>query len=304
MVKSQFPDEQGEDGSFQRQEDAFRAWVSQNPSDPHPLAPGRYHLYVSLACPWAHRTVLFRSFLGLEKVVGMTVVDPVRDDRGWAFRDGDGFSTDPVEGFAFLAEAYHLTDPSYKGRYTVPVLWDKVTRRIVNNSEDDLCLMMQKVFCAGNPPHDFFPDNLREEQSYWADLVYQKINNGVYQAGFATSQEKYQEAVKALFSALDQVEDQLNKGPYLLGETLTEVDWRLFCTLIRFDAVYVGHFKCNLRRIVDYPNLQSYLRRLLDFPGARSTIRMDHIKDHYYRTHHELNPSGIVPLGPILEWEQ
>lgn len=302
MKKSQFPDESGEDGSFERQEDAFREKLGEDPSSTYRYVPGRYHLYVSLACPWAHRTVLFRQFLGLEEEIGLTVVDPVRDERGWAFREGDGYSRDPVEGFVFLREAYQRTDPDFRGRVTVPVLWDRESQRIVNNSEDDICRMMQNVCAKGKKVPDFFPEELTEEQSRWSEFVYETINNGVYRAGFASTQEAYEKAVLRLFEALDQVEEKLAIGPFLLGEEQTEVDWRLFCTLVRFDAVYVGHFKCNIRRIVDYPRIQAYLRRLLAIPGVKETVRLDHIKNHYYRTHEELNPSGIVPTGPELEW--
>lgn len=301
-AKATFPNEAGSDGSFQRQDDAFRNRVSRDGSTPHPADPERYHLYISLACPWAHRALLFLKFCSLEGRIGYTVVDPVRDDKGWAFRDGDGFSSDPVEGFSTLAEAYRATDPDYNDRVTVPVLWDKQERKIVNNSEDDLCRMFNQVFTDGSP--DFFPDDRSREQEALSHAVYEEVNNGVYRAGFATSQSAYEEAVECLFNRLDTLERLLADGrPYLLGEAEVETDWRLFCTLVRFDPVYVGHFKCNLRRIADYPYLSAYLKRLYRQPGVAETVRLDHIKAHYYRTHPEINPTGIVPVGPVLDWD-
>lgn len=293
---SQFPDEQSEDGGFTRQEDAFREMLQKAES-------GRYHLYVSLACPWAHRTLIVLELLGLQEAVGVTVVDPVRDERGWAFRDGPGHTADPVNGFSFLAEAYHQSNPDFKGRVTVPVLWDKQESRIVNNSEDDICRMFGTAF---QPHHahsvDLFPAELAHAQDELSNYVYENVNNGVYKAGFATSQKEYERAFLALFEALEKLEQRLASQLYLMGDSLTETDWRLFCTLIRFDAVYHGHFKCNLRQIRDYPQLSSYLRHLYQMPGIASTVNMDHIKRHYYVTHDDINPTGIVPLGPDLSW--
>lgn len=299
---SQFPDEQSTAGDFKRQDDAFRAWVRANGSTPFPPVPGRYHLYISLACPWAHRTLLVRHLRKLE-ALGVTVVDPVRDERGWAFRDGPGHSHDPVNGFAFLSEAYHATRPSFRGRYTVPVLWDKETRQIVNNSEDDLCRMFNDEFPSADPAAvpDLFPARLADEQAALSAEIYEHVNNGVYRAGFATRQNVYERAVRDLFASLDTLEKRLGDRRYLFGEAPVETDWRLFCTLVRFDAVYHGHFKCNLRRIVDYPNLQGYLRDLYQIPGIADTVNFDHIKRHYYITHTEINPTGIVPLGPELD---
>lgn len=301
-IKAQFPDEASTDGAFERQEDAFRERVSIDGTTPYPPAAGRYHLYVSLACPWASRAVIARKLKGLEPVIGMTVVDPIRDERGWAFRDGPGCSADPVNGFAFLAEAYAATSPSVSGRVTVPVLWDRVTRRIINNSEDDICRMFNDGFgalAAAEP--DLFPKDIEDEHTRLSEFIYNHVNNGVYKAGFATKQEAYEKACRTLFSALDELEERLAKSRYLFGERIVEADWRLFCTLIRFDAVYHGHFKCNIRRIVDYPNLNGYLLELYQKPGIAETVNLDHIKRHYYITHDDINPTRIVPVGPALD---
>jgi putative glutathione S-transferase len=299
----QFPDEATANGEFERQEDAFRSWVRADGSTPYPPTPGRYHLYVSLACPWAHRTLIARHLRGLDGRIGVTVADPVRDERGWAFRDGPGYSRDPVNGFAFLREAYLASDPKFHGRWTVPVLWDKATRRIVNNSEDDICRMCNDEFPAGaaDAP-DLFPPAIAAEQAELSALLYERVNNGVYRAGFATVQAVYEKAVRALFEILDQMEQRLAGRRFLLAEHPVETDWRLFCTLVRFDAVYYGHFKCNLRRIADYPNLSRYLRELYHLPGIAATVNLTHIKRHYYITHTEINPTQIVPLGPVLDF--
>lgn len=298
----QFPDENSDDGEFERQEDAFRQWVRRDGSTPFTPEPGRYHLYVSLACPWAHRTLIVRRLKGLESAIGATVVDPVRDERGWAFRDGDGFSADPVNGFHFLSEAYRASDPKFRGRWTVPVLWDKQTKRIVNNSEDDICRMFNDEFGRpGDGTPDLFPAALSAAQAELSQLIYERVNNGVYLAGFATKQKAYERAVRRLFETLDRLEARLATSRYLFGATPVETDWRLFCTLVRFDAVYHGHFKCNLRRIVDYPNLQGYLQDLYQVPGVADTVNFTHIKAHYYVTHTEINPTQIIPLGPLLD---
>ncbi len=300
-----FPDEQNAKGEFARQEDAFRDQISTDGSTPYPAKPGRYHLYVSFACPWAHRALIVHHLKNLEEIIGMTVVDPVRDEKGWAFREGPGHSRDPVEHFRYLREAYLATDPDFRGRWTVPVLWDKVTRRIVNNSEDDLCRMFNSVFAArvdGVP--DLFPDAIATEQAELSARIYEDVNNGVYRAGFATTQKAYEHAVRTLFVTLDELEDRLADRRYLFGAQPVETDWRLFCTLVRFDSVYHGHFKCNLRRIVDYPNLQGYLQDLYQLPRIAGTVNFDHIKRHYYMTHTEINPTRIVPLGPVLDLAQ
>lgn len=322
-MKPQFEEEQSDSGEFQRQEDAFRSWVSDDGSTPFPAAAGRYHLYVSLACPWASRTVIFRKLKGLEEAISMTVVDPVRDERGWAFRDPDGGtrsvasgkrddaevippSTDPVNGFQFLSEAYRATDPNFDGRVTVPVLWDKDTGKIVTNCEDDICVMFNHVFnqFAGHREVNFLPDDIKDEHSKLAGFIYDEVNNGVYKAGFATRQRPYDIACRRLFAALDQLEARLARSRYLFHGRIVEADWRLFCTLVRFDSVYHGHFKCNIRRIVDYRNLQGYLMDLYQQPGIAGTVNFDHIKRHYYMTHTEINPTGIVPLGPALDLAQ
>lgn len=295
MTQGQFPEENGENGEFERQEDAFRDIIDGK------AEPGRYHLYISLACPWAHRTLITRKWLGLEDHVGVGIVDPVRDERGWAFRPGNGHGPDELNGFHFLSEAYRASNPAFHGRVTVPVLWDKHERRIVNNSEDDICLMFQKSFAAPDAP-DLFPGDLAKEQTELSKFLYELVNNGVYRAGFATSQVAYERAVKKLFAALDSLDERLASRRYLFGDRITESDWRLFCTLVRFDAVYHGHFKCNLRRIIDYPNLAGYLRDLYQQPGIADTVNLDHIKRHYYITHDDINPTGIVPLGPILDF--
>ena len=301
-AKAQFPKEQSEEGEFERQEDAFREFVSANGSTPYRATAGHYHLYISLACPWASRTLIVRNLKGLQDAIGVTVVDPVRDERGWAFRDGPGYSRDPVNGFAFLSEAYAATDPHFDGRVTVPVLWDKETHRIVNNSEDDICRMLNDAFNEfGDRSVDLFPKDLEAKHAEISSMIYNCVNNGVYKAGFASKQGAYEKACRALFAALDELEARLSTRRYLLGNRIVEADWRLFCTLVRFDSVYHGHFKCNLRRIVDYPNLDAYLRDLYQQPGIVDTVNLDHIKRHYYITHDDINPTRIVPIGPALD---
>jgi len=310
-MKAQFPAEQSESGEFQRQEDAFREWISNDGSTSYPAVANRYHLYVSLACPWASRTVIFRKLKGLEEAIGMTIVDPIRDDRGWAFRDPSGKiplgvpfeSTDPINGFQFLSEAYKATDPDFGDRVTVPVLWDKETKKIVNNCEDDICRMFNDVFndFARNKEVDLFPKEIEAEHAKLCDFLYDNVNNGVYKAGFATRQRPYEISCRKLFEALDQLEQRLSKARYLFGSRIVEADWRFFCTLIRFDVVYHGHFKCNIRRIIDYPNLQGYLMDLYQHPGVAETVNFDHIKRHYYMTQTKINPTRIVPIGPEFD---
>jgi putative glutathione S-transferase len=295
----QFPSEQTEDGEFNRQTDAFRVWITADGSSGYPAARNRYHLYVSWACPWAHRTIIVRKLKHLEQVIGLTAVDPLRDERGWAFRDGPGHSRDPVNGFHFLSEAYRASDPEYSGRVTVPVLWDRSTGRIVSNSDDDIMRMFNSEFdrfVASDV--DLYPDSLRMEIDRLNETIYEDVNNGVYRAGFATTQRAYEQAVRQLFDTLDRLEERLSGRRYLLGNRIVETDVRLFVTLIRFDAVYHGHFKCNLRRIVDYPNLFGYMKDVYQSAGIAGTVNFDHIKRHYYMTHHEINPTRIVPLGP------
>ena len=310
-MKAQFPAEQTESGEFHRQEDVFREWISTDGSTPYATAADRYYLYVSLACPWASRTIIFRKLKGLEDAIGMTIVDPIRDDKGWAFRDPSGKippgapfeSTDPVNGFQFLSEAYSATDPDYDERVTVPVLWDKKTHRIVNNCEDDICRMFNNAFndFARSRDLDFFPKEIETDHAKLSSFLHDNVNNGVYRAGFATRQRPYEIACRRVFEALDQLEERLSKNRYLFGNRIVEADWRLFCTLVRFDVVYYSHFKCNLRRIIDYPNLQGYLMDSFQQPGIADTVNFDHIKRHYYMTHTQINPTRIVPIGPVLD---
>lgn len=302
---AQFPEEQTRAGSFKRQEDAFRDWVKRDGSSSYKPERARYHLYVSLACPWAHRTIIMRKLKGLEAAIGVTVVDPVRDERGWAFRDGPGHTEDPINGFKFLSEAYFATDRNYHGRVTVPVLWDTKTKRIVSNSDDDILRMFNSEFAEfASNDFDFVPPDLLDQIDALNTTIYEDVNNGVYRAGFATRQKPYERAAIRLFKTLDDLDARLGRGRYLFGERMTESDWRLFPTLIRFDAVYHGHFKCNLRRIVDYPNLWPYLRDLYQHDGVAETVNLDHIKRHYYVTHHEINPTRVVPIGPDLDLNQ
>lgn len=301
----QFPAETSATGEFVRQKYSIRDRITADGSSGFPAQPGRYHLYVSLACPWAHRAIIVRNLLGLQDVIGMTVVDPVRDERGWAFRQGPGHGPDPVCDFQFLSEAYLRTDPSYTGRYTVPCIWDRVTERLVTNNYPDITIDFETQFTAFHRPGapDLYPQALRAEIDEVNEVVYRDVNNGVYRAGFATSQEAYERAVEQLFARLDWLEERLAGRRYMVGGQLTEADIRLFTTLARFDAVYVGHFKCNLRRLVDYPNLWAYARDLYQRPGIGETVNFDHIKRHYYMTHDQLNPSRIVPAGPRMDWD-
>jgi glutathionyl-hydroquinone reductase len=303
-ARAQFPGEQTANGHFVRQDDVFRDWVRADGSSAYPVERGRYHLYVSLACPWASRTIVVRRLKGLEASVGMTVVDPIRDDEhGWAFRDVAGASLDPVNGFAYLSEAYEATDPAYRGRVTVPVLWDTKTHRIVSNSDDDIMRMFETEFdaVAQRPEVDLYPENLRAEIDALNERLYRHVNNGVYRAGFATSQHAYEWAVRDLFRMLDELEERLSTRRYLFGASPVESDWRLFVTLVRFDPVYYVHFKCNLRLIAQYENLFGYLRDLYQTDGIAETVDFDHIKRHYYMTHEHINPTRIVALGPLQD---
>jgi len=291
-------------GEFVRAESQFRERVSADGASGYKAEPGRYHLYVSLACPWAHRTIIYRSLKRLENAISMSVVDPVMSDQGWAFL-GDGGTPDTVNGFKYLHQAYTRTRSDYSGRVTVPVLWDKQTQRIVNNESSEIIRMLNGEFSAFTAVKtDYYPVSLRPEIDALNAFVYERINNGVYKAGFAGSQRVYESAVARLFGALDEIEARLGRSRYLVGDGVTEADWRLFTTLIRFDAVYVAHFKCNLRRIEDYPNLSNYLRDLYQVPGVAETVNLDHIKRHYFLSHRHLNPSGLVPLGPILDFSR
>ena len=301
-VHAQFPAETSQDGEFVRQADVFRDWVRADGSSGYPAVAGRYHLYVSLACPWACRTVIVRKLRELERAIGMTVVDPIRDERGWAFRDGPGYSEDPINSFSFLKEAYIATDPGYRARVTVPVLWDTQTKRIVSNSDDDIMRMFEIEFNALSPNTlDLYLRQHRAQIDQLNELIYETVNDGVYRAGFATSQAAYERAAYRVFATLDTLEERLSKRRYLFGSTPLETDWRLFVTIVRFDPVYYGHFKCNLRRIIDYPNLYGYLRDHYQIPGIAATVNFDHIKRHYYMTHDDINPTRIVPIGPAQD---
>jgi putative glutathione S-transferase len=302
----QWYDTKSTGGRFVRQESAFHDRISADGSTAFTAAPGRYHLYVSYACPWAHRTLLVRALKGLEDVVSVSVVDPLMGSQGWVFGDYPGCTPDTVNGFERLSQAYVVAEPTYTGRVTVPVLWDRVEGTIVNNESSELMRMLGSELneWARHPELDLYPAELRREIDLVNEMVYPAINNGVYRAGFATTQEAYEEAVVELFRALDELDQRLGSSRYLVGEQITEADWRLFTTLIRFDAVYVGHFKCNLRRIADYPNLSGYLRELYQVPGVAATVRFDHIKRHYYASHPTINPTGIVPYGPLLDLDR
>jgi putative glutathione S-transferase len=299
------------DGRFVRQAAAFHNWVTPD-GRPGPTGKGgfkaeagRYHLYVSLACPWAHRTLIFRALKGLEDMISVSVVNPLMLEQGWNFDPGEGVMPDDVNGARYLHEIYTKADPNYTGRVTVPVLWDKQTGTIVNNESAEIIRMFNSAFDAvGATGPDFYPAELRDDIDRVNDFIYDRINNGVYKAGFATTQKAYDEAVHNLFDALETLESTLSHQRYLTGERITEADWRLFTTLVRFDAVYVGHFKCNLKRLVDYPNLWAWTRELYQTPGVAGTVNLAHIKDHYYRSHRTINPAGIVPAGPEIDFTE
>jgi glutathionyl-hydroquinone reductase len=302
-TREPLPSEKGKDGSFRRRDARFRDHVTADGSSGYAAEPGRYHLYVSLACPWAHRTIIYRHLKGLDDVISMTIVDPERDERGWAITDTRGTTPDPVNHFTFLSEGYVLSDDDFDGHVTVPVLWDRKRGRIVNNESSEIIRMFDHEFdaFAEHPETHFCPAELRGEIDEINAFVYENVNDGVYRTGFARSQGAYEHAFGRLFDALDVLDARLATSRYLVGDRITEADWRLFPTLLRFDPVYVGHFKCNLRRIVDYPHLSGYLRELYQYPGIAATVDMDHIKRHYYRTHPTLNPLRIVPVGPALD---
>ncbi len=304
----QWYDTESNKGRFIRSESQFRNWVTPNgeagPSGESGFSAeaGRYHLYVSLACPWAHRTLIFRSLKGLESLISVSVVNSFMGDHGWTFEPEAGATGDDLYGLNYLYELYLKADPNYSGRVTVPVLWDKQQQTIVSNESAEIIRMLNSAFDdLGAKPGDYYPAELTTEINSINDDIYHCINNGVYKAGFATTQEAYEQAVLPLFEMLDALEQRLSQQRYLVGDRITEADWRLFTTLIRFDAVYHGHFKCNLKRIVDYPNLWSYVRELYQWPGVSETVNFSHIKGHYYRSHHSINPTGIVPRGPTLD---
>ncbi|QPC44253.1 glutathione S-transferase family protein [Kaustia mangrovi] len=295
-------------GRYVRAQSKFRNWITADgapgPSGEggFPAASGRYHLYVAWACPWAHRTLIFRTLKGLEPHIGLSIVDPVMGEEGWVFSDREDTIPDTANGASRLYEVYLRADPDYTGRVSVPVLWDTERQTVVNNESAEIIRMFNTAFddITGNRT-DYYPAHLRAEIDAINDTVYETVNNGVYRAGFATTQDAYEEAFMALFATLDKLEDRLSRQRYLVGGEITEADWRLFTTLLRFDPVYVGHFKCNRKRIADYPNLHGYLRELYQWPGIAETVNMAQTKLHYYASHRQVNPTGIVPLGPELD---
>ncbi len=291
-------------GRFLRPSTTFRDRITADGSSGFKAEAGRYHLYISWACPWANRTAILRTLKGLEDVISLSVVDPVMGDEGWVFSNYPGAIPDTVNGTQYVRDVYLKAEPNYTGRVTVPILWDKETKAIVNNESRDIIRMLDTEFGdLAKSDADFYPEDLREAIDKTIDAIYQPINNGVYRAGFATQQEAYEEAVTELFQALDYWEGVLKKQRYLCGDRITEADWCMFTTLFRFDAVYYVHFKCNLRHIYEYPNLWNYLKDLYQQPGVKETCNLEHIKLHYYKSHPNVNPHGIVPKGPILDFD-
>ncbi|QBR85253.1 glutathione S-transferase family protein [Legionella israelensis] len=293
--------ERDSEGRFVRSGTQFKNMIGED--EQFPAEKDRYHLYVSLACPWAHRTLIFRELKGLQNIISVSIVHTDMLEKGWELKDEKGRSTDSLYGFQYLHQLYSKADPSYSGRVTVPVLWDKKQETIVNNDSAYIIRMFNKAFneLTGDR-QDFYPKVLQSEIDEINELVYHNINNGVYKCGFATTQKAYEEAFANLFNALNEVEMRLGRQPYLVDKQLTEADWRLFTTLIRFDAVYFGHFKANLKRIKDYSHLSQYLKKLYLYPGIRQTVNMNHIKRHYYFSHKHINPTQIVPVGPELDY--
>ncbi len=298
-------------GRFVRGDAGFRNWITKDgsagPTGDAGFLPekGRYHLYVSLACPWAHRALIFRKLKGLEDFVSVSVVNYLMQADGWTFHDGEGVIADPIHKSSFLHEVYVKSDPTYTGRVTVPLLWDKKTGRIVSNESSEIIRMFGSAFDGvGASEGDYYPEPLRAEIDIVNARVYATLNNGVYRCGFATTQEAYEEAFQELFETMDWLEEILSRKRYLVGNQVTEADWRLFTTLVRFDAVYFGHFKTNERRLVDYPNLWALTRELYQWPGVAETVDMHHIKNHYYQSHTTINPTQIVPHGPALDFQQ
>ena len=295
-------------GRFVRQKSKFRHWIGNDEDSEFLPEANRYHLYVSLACPWAHRTLIFRTLKGLENVISVSIVDPIMGAQGWGFSQGYGGSGDPVNSASHLHEIYSLAEPGFTGRVTVPTLWDKKKKTIVNNESSEIIRMFNSAFDGVTNPEaqklDFYPEALRDQIDSINEQIYHDVNNGVYKVGFATTQDAYEEAFSALFDRLDQLEALLGRQRYLVGDQLTEADWRFFTTLIRFDAVYHGHFKCNQRRIADYPNLWEYTRELYQTPGVAETVDLDQIKTHYYASHESINPTRIVPRGPLIDFEK
>lgn len=286
-------------GKFERQASQFRSTISTEQGAEFPVESGRYHLYVSLACPWAHRALIFRKLKGLESHIDVSVVSPDMLDKGWEFDEYPGATGDKLYGFDYAHQLYTKVKPDITSRVTVPILWDKKTQSIVNNESAEIIRIFNTSFNElTRNDDDYYPEALREEIDAINDMVYHNINNGVYKSGFATTQDAYEEAVEALFNALNTIEERLGKQRYLVGSTLTEADWRLFTTLIRFDPVYHGHFKCNIKQIADYPNLFGYMKELYQHPGIAQTVNFDHIKRHYYYSHTMINPTQVVPVGP------
>ncbi|MBT3070419.1 glutathione S-transferase family protein [Rhodomicrobium sp. Az07] len=307
--KDQWYDTSSSAGRFERQESRFRNWITPDGSaGPGGVAgfkaePDRYHLYVCYACPWAHRTLIFRALKGLEDLIPISAVNWYMGSEGWTFEPGPGVIPDTVNGATRLHQIYTKADPHYSGRVVVPVLWDKQRQTIVSNESSEIIRMFNSAFDGiGAKQGDYYPESLRPEIDALNAEIYDRVNNGVYKAGFATSQEAYEEAVRPLFETLDKLEARLASNRYLCGERITEADWRLFTTLLRFDPVYVGHFKCNIRRIADYPNLWGLTRELYQWPGVKETVNFQHIKGHYYQSHKTINPTGIVPVGPDIDY--
>jgi len=294
-----------DDGEFSRQETSFRNWVESDPDAEHPAEVGRYHLYVSYACPWAHRALLVRSLRGLEDVVTVDVVDPLRENDGWEFTPAkEGCTPDSIGGADYLREVYTRADPDFTGRVTVPVLWDRKGETIVNNESREIIRMLDTAFSDFGRDTTLYPEEYRDDVDRVIDAIYEPINNGVYRAGFAGTQDAYEGAVSELFDALSHWEEVLSEQRYLCGPRLTEADVCLFTTLIRFDHVYHTHFKCNVERIRDYPSLWNYLKELYQLPGVGRTVDLDHITEHYYRSHSDLNPTGLVARGPLPAFDE
>lgn len=290
-------------GRFQRAESHFRDTIG--PDGAHPAETGRYHLYVSYACPWAHRTLIFRKLKALEDMISVSVVHPFMGADGWTFEAGEGVVPDSINHARFLRDVYLSADPRFTGRVTVPVLWDKASGTIVNNESSEIIRMFNSAFdTIGAADGDYYPEELRSEIDGVNERVYHTLNNGVYRCGFATSQAAYDEAVEALFDTMDWLETTLSERRYLTGDQVTEADWRLFPTLIRFDPVYVVHFKCNRKRLVDYPSLWAYTRELYQHRGVAETVNLQHIKQHYFTSHTSINPQGLVPVGPDLDYAE
>jgi putative glutathione S-transferase len=297
-------DRESEDGAFRRQESQFRRWVSADGATEFPLEAGRYHLYVARACPWAHRTIIVRMLMGLQDAIGISFVDPIRNEQtGWRFSGGE--YVDSVNGFELLSEGYQATDPRYEARVTVPVLWDKQTGVIVSNESPDILRMLETVYAPlASHPVDLYPEPLRDEIETLNERIYEHVNNAVYKAGFSTRQSVYEGEVSALFETLDELDQRLAERRFLLGPEPVETDWRLFTTLVRFDAVYQIHFKCSLRKLVEYEHLWPYTRDLYQWPGIAETVDFDEIRVHYYRTHPQINPSGLVAVRPAASFEE